>query len=406
MNASTQPAPAETEHLLRRVRELEAVRNLLQLASQAHDTPAIIRAIVVSAKAVMSASASSVILRDAPRHRLVFYEATGQAGEKLKSLFLDENQGIAGWVVTHGTEVLCNDPASDPRFAQAFSKKVGVPVKNLVCVPMVWQGETLGALEVLNTTNPQGFQPHDLLVLQALAAQAAGALAWQQERDQTAQRDRLALVGRMAGVVLHDLRNPLTVIAGFVNLLLKKEWPREQQVEYLTACLENANRMNHLADELLQYMRGRVTLAPAPINLQTLLQNVRQQTLPVLSGLNATLQTPPPPDAPLTADPEKLLRALVNLVKNAAEAAPGGEVTLTVNTQEDGVVFRVMDNGPGLDENTLEEVMQPFVSHKPGNAGLGLFIARLVAREHGGDLSLKNREGGGLMAELRIPAIG
>jgi signal transduction histidine kinase len=102
-----------------------------------------------------------------------------------------------------------------------------------------------------------------------------------------------------------------------------------------------------------------------------------------------------------------LKRALVNLVENAVRYA--GSARVRLSQDKDGVVVTVEDSGPGIPQSRLEDVFEPFVrleasrSRETGGVGLGLSIARSIARAHGGELTLANRSEGGLIARMTLP---
>src|SRR5919204_257379 len=106
----------------------------------------------------------------------------------------------------------------------------------------------------------------------------------------------------------------------------------------------------------------------------------------------------------LRCDRRKIKQVLINLVQNAVEASPpGGEIGIEVEPHPERAAIRVLDRGHGLSAEVAQRLFQPGVTTKPRGSGLGLTIARSIAEQHGGTLTLRGREGGGCAAELIIP---
>jgi signal transduction histidine kinase len=111
---------------------------------------------------------------------------------------------------------------------------------------------------------------------------------------------------------------------------------------------------------------------------------------------------------PIVVDPDRLSRALRNLIENAVQFSPPGKsVTAEAREQRDGggcrVVYAVTDHGPGFSDEVLAQAFEPFFSRRRGGTGLGLSIARRIAEEHGGRLRLANHGSGGGVATLELP---
>jgi signal transduction histidine kinase len=106
----------------------------------------------------------------------------------------------------------------------------------------------------------------------------------------------------------------------------------------------------------------------------------------------------------LRCDPRKIKQVLINLVQNAVEASgPGGEIDIEIRSRANEPAIRVLDRGRGLEPHVEPRIFQPGVTTKVSASGLGLTIARTIAEQHGGTLSLRPREGGGCAAELMLP---
>ncbi len=139
---------------------------------------------------ILDAEAATLFLLDEERQELVFAIPTGEKGEELKELRIAVGEGIAGWVVQTGQSELVNDVQNDPRFLRQVDSQTGFTTRNLLCVPLQYQGRIIGALETINKRSATGFTQEDLQWLTTLATQAAIAIenarlyeSLRQERD-------------------------------------------------------------------------------------------------------------------------------------------------------------------------------------------------------------------------------
>ncbi len=155
----------------------------------------------------------------------------------------------------------------------------------------------------------------------------------------------------------------------------------------------------------LEFLRaGASGEHPILLNLNALLEGVAED----IEALGARVRIHGRADAPLEARARALRRCLRNLLDNARRHG-GGDIDVTVLDAPDRVRIRIEDRGPGIAAAERERVFEPYVRLEPsrarhtGGSGLGLAIARAVARAHGGDITLSDRAGGGLCAELTLP---
>ena len=225
--------------------------------------------------------------------------------------------------------------------------------------------------------------------------QAARAFNTMQRRLSGFINDRT----RVLTALSHDLKTPLTRLRLRAELL-----DDDEQRERFEADLRE---METMVVQTLEFMRGLGQGAPrGPVDVNALLASLQADC----DELGRTLTLEGRAAAPVVADASLLKRALGNLVDNAC--AYGGGATLCVHDSADELQLEVLDNGPGIPDEQLEQVFEPFFrleasrSRATGGTGLGLGIARNIARSHGGDLVLHNRPEGGLAAKLSLPRRG
>jgi len=236
--------------------------------------------------------------------------------------------------------------------------------------------------------------------LEALAERwnaMTGAL--KEHQDRLVESEKLAGIGRLAAGVAHEINNPLGVILGYAKLLRKRAEPAA--AEDLAVIEEETLRAKEIVDGLLDLSR----LLPAgteQVDLRALSDEVvsRLREARLLEGVNVSVEGA----ASAAGHPEKLRQVLVNLVRNAAEAAgDGGRLSVAVAERDGSAVVSVADSGPGIPPEGRARLFEPFFTTKPGGTGLGLAVSRAIARAHGGDLVAEAPDGGGARFALRLP---
>ena len=222
------------------------------------------------------------------------------------------------------------------------------------------------------------------------------------ERKQL-QLEHLAHLGRMSAVLAHEIRNPLGTVKGFVQLA--QERAGEEVRSLLDPVLGEVRRLEALVQELLLYGR-----APAPIlrdvAWQQLAEAVRTAVAEIQDGRPVRITVHNLADEVcLRTDPDLARHVLVNLIRNAVEAIGDrpGSVTVTCVARPGRAVISVVDDGPGIPEESLARVFQSFYTTKSSGTGLGLPIARKLAEALGGSLEIENRAEGGVEARFSVP---
>lgn len=219
--------------------------------------------------------------------------------------------------------------------------------------------------------------------------QAAGAFNRMQERIVRFLSQRTEM---LAGVS-HDLRTPLTRLR-LALAVLPAHPDMQQDVAEMTADVEEMERM---ISGYLAFARGEGSEQAQPVDLTALLEDVANAA----RRAGALVELDSPEKLMLNLRPDAARRAVTNLVDNARRHA--GQVHLSVEPWERSVQVVVDDDGPGIAPNRRESVFRPFESGALGGTGLGLTIARDIARAHGGDIVLEDSPLGGLRARMRLP---
>jgi len=212
-----------------------------------------------------------------------------------------------------------------------------------------------------------------------------------------AEERNLAALGEMSAVLAHEIRNPLASLKGHAQLLVESLVETSEDHDQAQRVVSEALRLERLTAELLEFVRtGQVK--PKETRLESFLLSCVEsapdgQIEIALGGA---------PDS-WVFDSARLLQAIANLLHNAGQAAPASPVILGAQQEGPDLVFSVRDQGPGVLEGQEEQIFQAFFTTRTRGTGLGLAVARRVAKLHGGTLSVENHPEGGAVFSLRVP---
>jgi len=243
---------------------------------------------------------------------------------------------------------------------------------------------------------------------QRLVAEGEYALDLEQ---QLRRAETLAVAGKLASGIAHEVGTPLNIISGRAEMVLRSlpdDHPGRPDLERI---IDQIDRVSNIVRSLLDAVRlGKLEIQRVPI------ERLIGQLLPLLDHVvrkrGISMATSVPDDLPdVAGDPGRLQQVFINLLMNAVEATPPeGQISVAAREWESGgrlgVSVTVTDTGSGIPADALTQVFEPFYTTKPAGqgTGLGLAISRDIVRDHGGSIVAQSRDGRGATFTVWLPA--
>jgi len=225
--------------------------------------------------------------------------------------------------------------------------------------------------------------------------------------EELLEAGRLALVGRFAQSIVHDLKNPLNIISIAADLAGSEEASREDRAEATDMIRRQVARLSTMINEVLDYTGqapGAVALMPIAFHefVCALLGDLR----PVATDRGVTIACgSAAPEVRVLVDQRRLTQAFYNLINNAADFMPGGgTVTLRFAHMENEIQIEVEDTGPGIAPEIAQRLFQPFATFgKKTGTGLGLSICKRIIEAHKGRIAARSEPGRGAIFAITLP---
>jgi two-component system sensor histidine kinase HydH len=219
---------------------------------------------------------------------------------------------------------------------------------------------------------------------------------------QQEEQKRLTLIGQMTAVLAHEIRNALASIKGYAQWVNEKTAESEPSKPAMAAILQSTGRIESLVNEILLFSKQE-TYTIEPVGIAPLMDEAAGSGL---TGWQGKTEIEIDPGILVMADREKLLRTLVNGMRNAVDAM-GGDGVLHIGVSAEGrwVTLRIEDSGPGISAEEVPHLFTPFYTTKTEGTGLGLAYAKKVVEGMGGIINLENRKyKQGAILSIKLPA--
>lgn len=225
-------------------------------------------------------------------------------------------------------------------------------------------------------------------------------------KQKLAEKDKMQSLGRLVLGIAHEIRNPLTSIKTYVELLPEKYESEKFRSKISTQVPEEINRLNALLTDLLSYAKPS-TMCKEKILLGDLLLQTVELFNADIKGENIDLQLSIEDKTPITIDKYQIKQVIINLILNSIEAVNNnGVIRAQVYEEEDMVILIIEDNGIGISEENSKYLFEPFFTTKTTGTGLGLAISYQYIKENKGDIQVKSEKDKGTVFKLSFEKHG
>lgn len=240
-----------------------------------------------------------------------------------------------------------------------------------------------GEVEALKT---QQFSIEELVLIQRKMKDDSKDL--RSLKEELKRQENMALIGNFASSIVHDIRNPLSVINGYTELLQTHITGKEQK--YTEKIFLGTLMIQRLLEDILTFVREKdLELKITPQKPEMVVHRAEEFLEPLIERKGVRIVHELVGGHSVNCDIERLSRAIMNLIKNSLEASkPGDTLTVKSYKEKDMFAFSVGDNGPGIPEGIRDTIFQPFATaNKSKGTGLGLFIVKTIVEAHQGNIT-------------------
>jgi len=344
---------------------------------------------------------------------------TSGALANLQALHENIIQSISGGLITTGLDgrITLVNTAAQKLLERSESDLLDKPVHELFLDPMPDGSQREHGEVRFNASN--GFRKTFRVMVSALTVPSQGKLGFVYTFDDLTEirrlerevrmQDRLAAVGRLAAAIAHEIRNPLTSIAGSASMLLEFSDLNPEHRQLLQIVTRESERLNNIITDFLAYSRGK-QYRFAPVDLLPLVEDTLTLLEHRLLAENTGIQIErnfAVRHAVALVDGDRIKQVFWNFCENAVKAMQGGG-TLTVSVEAIGEDWQInfSDTGKGISPQQTEKIFEPFQSNFEGGTGLGLAIVYQIVQAHEGKVWVRSKVGQGATFVLRLKRVG
>lgn len=325
-------------------------------------------------------------------------------GMNMVEIRLPVGKGLSGYVAETGETINIPDTYADPRFNPEIDKRTGYHTHNMLCMPLKNKdGKIIGVFQLLNKKNGS-FDDDDISFIDALSAHASVAIENARMAQEMVQNERLSAVGRMASVIIHDIKNPMGTLRVYAQVMKKKSG-NEEAAKLADEMIHQVDRFVNMTQEILDFTRGVSASNFKELEFADVMNGVLNFIEKDLEKNKITLTKNAQFKGIVRLDQDKMVRVFYNIASNARDAmTEGGSLTVSTSEHNGAVRIDFTDTGTGMPEEVKNRIFEPFMSYgKKHGTGLGMAIVKKVIDDHGGKIEIESTMGKGTTISIYLP---
>jgi K+-sensing histidine kinase KdpD len=325
-------------------------------------------------------------------------------GINMVEIRLPIGKGLAGYVAETGETINIPDTYADPRFNPEIDKRTGYHTHNMLCMPMKNKdGKIIGVFQLLNK-NQGSFDSEDISFIDAFSAHASIAIENARIAQEMVQNERLSAVGRMASVIIHDIKNPMGTLRVYAQVMKKKSG-NEEANKLADEMIRQVDRFVNMTQEILDFTRGISASNFQELEFSDVMNGVLSFIEKDLEKNKITLVKNAQFKGIVRLDQDKMVRVFYNIASNARDAmSEGGSLTVAAVEHNGYVRIDFTDTGTGMPEEVKNRIFEPFMSYgKKHGTGLGMAIVKKVIDDHSGKIEIDSVMGKGTTISIYLP---
>jgi signal transduction histidine kinase len=400
-----------------RTRRLERLLEINRTLCTSLDLEPFLHSLIAVASELTGCEAASILELDENGEQLRFLALPWFHREVLKSAKVPLQNSVAGWVFESGKSLVVPNVVTEPRHFKGADLASEFTTRSLMAVPITYQGQKLGVLELINKISEVNYTEEDLAISETLAAQAAMAIQNTRLMNKVQKtQEGMAQLNRMKsdfiGIASHELRTPLGLILGHATFL--REVIDPQYHAQLDIIVRNSIRLKEIIDSIANIdnvQRGTASLRAHSLSIKRVVEEVMDSFHQEAQRKHISMRSDfRQGDLMVQGDASKISIALSNIVQNAILfSSPGGHVFIAAEQIPGYIKVSVIDDGIGIPLKDLAHIFERFyqveshLTRKHGGMGLGLSVAKVMIEMHGGRIWAESIEGEGSNFTFILP---